>query len=108
MAFNDQDPIGNLKNKLRSLFGSSEQKDKTPQPGKARFSIWYLVLAIFLISYLQKSMFTSNAETIPYSLFKQYVEQGMVSDLVIGPDSIKGKLAGTPERDFTTHLTPVI
>ncbi len=102
MALNDQDPIGNLKNKLRSLFGSSEQKDKNPQPGKARFSIWYVVLAIFLFSYLQQSMFTSNTDTIPYSLFKQYVEQGMVSDLVIGPENIKGKLAGTPEREFTT------
>ena len=102
MALKDNDPIGNLKNKLRSLFGSSEQKDKSPQPGKARFSIWYVVLAIFLISYLQQSMFTSSTETIPYSLFKQYVEQGMVSDLVIGPENIKGKLAGTPEREFTT------
>jgi len=102
MALNENDPTGNIKNKLRSLFSSSGQKDKSPQPGKARFSIWYVVLAILFISYLQQSMFTSKSETIPYSLFKQYVEQGMVSDLVIGPENIKGKLAGTPERDFTT------
>ncbi len=102
MALNENDPTGNIKNKLRSLFSSGGQKDKSPQPGKARFSIWYVVLAILFISYLQQSMFTSKSETIPYSLFKQYVEQGMVSDLVIGPENIKGKLAGTPERDFTT------
>lgn len=95
-------PTGNLKDKLRSLFDSSERKDKTPQPGKTRFSIWYLVLIVFLISYLQQSMFSSNTETIPYSQFKHYVDQGMVSELVIGPDNIKGKLAGTPKREFTT------
>lgn len=95
-------PTGNLKDKLRSLFDSSERKDKTPQPGKTRFSIWYLVLIVFLISYLQQSMFSSNTETIPYSQFKHYVDQGMVSELVLGPDNIKGKLAGTPKREFTT------
>ncbi len=102
MTPKDNDPIGNLRNKLRALFGFSDQKDKTAPPRGTRFNIWYMVLAIFLFSYLQQFMFSSKSETIAYSQFKQYVEQGMVSELVIGPENIKGMLAGTPKRAFNT------
>ncbi|MDZ7831475.1 MAG: ATP-dependent zinc metalloprotease FtsH [Desulfobacterales bacterium] len=98
----DKDPIGNLKDKLRDFFGASDPKDKTALPGRTRLSIWYLVLAIFFTSYLYQSMSSSKTETIAYSQFKQYVDQGMVSELVIGPDNIQGMLAGTPKREFTT------
>ncbi|MCF8025455.1 MAG: ATP-dependent metallopeptidase FtsH/Yme1/Tma family protein, partial [Desulfobacteraceae bacterium] len=102
MTPNNKDPIGNLRDKLRAFFGFSDQKNKTALPGRKRLNIWYLVLAIFFISYLHQSMSSSKTETIPYSQFKQYVDQGMVSELVIGPENIKGMLAGTPKREFTT------
>ena len=47
-------------------------------------------------------LFSSKIETISYSQFKQYVEQGIAGDLVIGPESIKGTLAGSPKRAFAT------
>jgi cell division protease FtsH len=102
MPSNKKDPIGNLRDKLRAFFGFSDQKNKTALPGKNRLSIWYLVLAIFFISYLHQSMSSLKTETIAYSQFKQYVDQGLVSELVIGPENIKGMLAGTPKREFTT------
>ncbi len=99
----NKDPIDNLMNKLRSLFGSSDQlKNKAGLPPKTRFSIWYALAAILLFSYLQQYYFSSKVETIPYSQFKQYIAEGKVVKLTIGPESINGTLKGNPEQGFTT------
>ena len=99
----NKDPIGNLMDKLRSLFGSSDQlKNKAGLPPKTRFSIWYALAAILLITYLQQYYFSSKVETIPYSQFKQYITEGKVVKLTIGPESINGTLKGNPEQGFTT------
>jgi len=51
MASNEnKDPIGNLMDKLRSLLGFQERQKNTLPP-KARFSIWY-----FLIAWKNKNM----------------------------------------------------
>ena len=99
----NKDPIGNLMDKLRSLFGSSDQlKNKAGLPPKTRFSIWYALAAILLLSYLQQYYFSSKVETIPYSQFKQYITEGKVVKLTIGPENISGTLKGNPEQGFTT------
>jgi len=41
-------------------------------------------------------------ETIPYSRFKQYITEGLVGKLTIGPENINGTLKGNPEQGFTT------
>ena len=70
MASNgNRDPIGNLMDKLRSFFSPQDpRKNKTVLPPKARFSIWYFLLAVLLVSYLQAFFFSAKVETIPYSL----------------------------------------
>jgi cell division protease FtsH len=99
----NKDPIGNLMDKLRSLFGSGDRlKNKNALPPKARFSIWYFLLAMLFFSYLQPVFFTSKVETIPYSQFKQYIAEGTLSKLTIGPEKIKGKLTGSAGQEFTT------
>jgi len=104
MAANgNKDPIGNLMDKLRSLFGSSDHlKNKAGLPPKTRFSIWYALAAILLFTYLQQYFFSAKVETIPYSQFKQYIAEGKVVQLTIGPENINGTLAGTPGQEFTT------
>jgi len=97
----NKDPIGDLIDKLRSFFGFGDRpKNQSSLPAKKRFNIWYFVIAMILFSYLQPMLFSSKIETISYSQFKQYVEQGIAGDLVIGPESIKGTIAGTPKRAF--------
>ena len=99
----NKDPIGNLMDKLRSFFGSSDQfKNKAALPPKTRFSIWYFLAAILLFTYLQQYYFSSKVETIPYSQFKQYITEGKVVKLTIGPENINGTLKGNPEQGFTT------
>ena len=104
MASNDKkDPRINLVDKVRSFLGlDNHPKNQAGMPSKTRFSIWYFIIAMILFSYLQPLLFSSKIETISYSQFKQYVEQGIASDLVIGPESIKGTLAGSPKRAFAT------
>ena len=99
----NKDPIGNLMDKLRSLFGFSDHlKNKAGLPPKTRFSIWYALATILLFSYLQQYYFSSKVETIPYSQFKQYIIEGKVVKLTIGPENINGTLKGNPEQGFTT------
>jgi cell division protease FtsH len=104
MASNEnKNPLSDLGDKLRSFFGvGNHPKKQTALPGKTRFNIWYFVLAMLLFSYLQTLLFSSKTETISYSQFKQYVDQGIAGELIIGPESIKGTLAGSPKRAFTT------
>ncbi|MEN8691453.1 MAG: ATP-dependent metallopeptidase FtsH/Yme1/Tma family protein, partial [Desulfobacterales bacterium] len=71
-------------------------------PPKAHFSIWYFLMVFLLFAYLQQYLFSGKVETIPYSQFKQYITEGTVSQLTIGPDNINGTLKGTPGQKFTT------
>ena len=71
-------------------------------PPKARFSIWYFLIAIFLFTYLQQYFLSAKVETIPYSQFKQYIAEGNIGKLIIGPENINGTLKGEPVQKFTT------
>src|SRR5210317_179385 len=102
MASNEnKDPIGNLIDKLRSLLGFQERQKNTLPP-KARFSIWYFLIAIILFTYLQQYFLSAKVETIPYSQFKQYIAAGNVGKLTISPENINGTLKGEPVQKFTT------
>jgi hypothetical protein len=50
-----KEPIEDLKNKLRSLFGPRDpQKKKDALPPKTHFSIWYFLIAFLLFTYMQQ------------------------------------------------------
>jgi cell division protease FtsH len=97
-----------LKDKFRSIFSPKDpQKKKNALPPKAHFSIWYFVMAFLLFSYLQQNFFSAKVETISYSQFKQYIAEGTLSKLTIGPENIRGTLKGKGKRpgqdqEFTT------
>jgi cell division protease FtsH len=99
-------PLKDLKEKFRALFAPGDvQKKKGALPPKTHFSIWYFLITFFLIFYMQQYFFSSKAETIPYSQFKQNLIAGNVTKLIIGPDHINGTLKGIDnkrEQDFTT------
>jgi cell division protease FtsH len=101
-----KEPPKNLMDTLRSYFVTQDpQKKKDSLPPKAHFSIWYFVMALFLFSYLQQYYLSKKVETISYSQFKQYVAEGSLSDLTIGPETINGTLKGKnkqPDEEFVT------
>jgi cell division protease FtsH len=96
----------NIKDKLRSLFGPKPPREtQNDLPPKVHFSIWYILMAFLLISYLQQYFFSQKVETIPYSQFKQELAADNVSALTLGPESINGTLKGKdkkPGQEFVT------
>jgi len=104
MASNsNKDPIANLTDKLRDLFGFGDHpKNKNTLPPKKRFNIWYLLMAVLFFSYAQQFFVASKVETIPYSQFKQSIADGTVGKLVIGPETITGTLKGSTGQAFKT------
>jgi cell division protease FtsH len=96
----------NIKDKLRSIFGPKPpRKTQNDLPPKVHFSIWYVLMAFLLISYLQQYFFSQKVETIPYSQFKQELAADNVSTLTLGPEIINGTLKGKdkkPGQEFVT------
>jgi cell division protease FtsH len=95
-------PPEDLMDRLRGLFGFQAPQNKNALPPKTHFSIWYFLIALLAFSYMQQYFFSAKVETIPYSQFKQYVAQGNVAKLTIGPESISGTLKGKADQKFTT------
>jgi cell division protease FtsH len=102
-----KEPTQDLKDRFRSFFGPQDpKKKKDALPPKTHFSIWYFLIAFILFIYLQQYFLSrKKVETIPYGQFKQYVAEGSVSKLTIGPENITGILKGKdkkPGQQFTT------
>jgi cell division protease FtsH len=95
-----------LIDRIRSLFGQQNpQKRKDGLPPKTRFSIWYFLMAILLVMYLQQYFSSSKVETISYGQFKQKVAEASVSKVTISPESISGTVKGKEnkaDQKFTT------
>jgi cell division protease FtsH len=98
--------IENLKDRFRSVFSPQDpQKKKDALPPKAHFSIWYFLIAFLIFTLLQQYFFSGKVETVPYSQFKQYLADGSVVKLTIGPENISGTLKGKEKKtgqEFTT------
>jgi cell division protease FtsH len=99
-------PQERLIDRIRASFQQqAPQNKKGGLPRKTHFSIWYFLMAMLLMMYLQQYLFSSKVETIPYSQFKQKIEDGSAGKLTIGPESISGTLKGKenkPDQQFTT------
>ena len=92
-----------MTDKFHSLFGrKGPGQKKSVLPSKAHFSIWYFLIVFFAISYMQQYFFSGKVETIPYGQFKQYIAQGNVNELIVGPENINGMLKGRQGQKFTT------
>ena len=59
---------------------------------RLRFSIWYFVAALGLVILLHTYLIQEQVGEITYAQFKQLVDAGKVTDVVIGPDHVSGKL----------------
>jgi cell division protease FtsH len=88
----DQKPSSDL----RDLFRMKEPSDrggKKPILKKTHFTIWYFVIAFLIILLIQNYFMTRKSEVvIPYSQFKELLQEGKVSDLTITDEAITGKM----------------
>jgi cell division protease FtsH len=54
------------------------------------FSLWYFLIAIFLMLSVQSILYSRHVETLAYSDFKTLLNAGKVKDVVIGQETIEG------------------
>ena len=59
---------------------------------RLRFSIWYFIAAFAAVIILHTYLIQQQVGEITYAQFKQLVDAGKVTDIVIGPDDVSGKL----------------
>ena len=63
-----------------------------------KFSIWYVVLGIWLVLILQNAMMSAFAvKVIPYSQFLKLLKEGRIVEVAITADKIQGKMKGSSE-----------
>ena len=70
-----------------------------------KFSIWYVLLGIWVVLILQNALHTAFAvRTIPYSEFLRLLEEGRVAEVAITADRIQGRLADGGEMFRTVRV----
>jgi cell division protease FtsH len=88
----DQKPSSDLRDLLR-MKEPSDRGGKKPILKKTHFTIWYFVIAFLIILLIQNYIMTRKSEVvIPYSQFKELLQEGKVSDLTITDEAITGKM----------------
>ena len=74
-------------------------------------NFWYIILTLLAVMLIQDFMVqATQTKTIAYSEFQQLLDQGGVSDIVVGPTTITGTLKDTkPDepKKFTTYRVPL-
>jgi cell division protease FtsH len=80
---------------------------------KLRFSLWYLLLAIIAMSWIQDWWTAYRAvEPIPYSQFEELLASGQVESVTVGDRFLRGKLKQPlpdgREQFVTTRVDPAI
>ena len=75
------------------------------QHKKRQISLGYIAIALLLIFGLQFLFVRGTSSEIPYSEFKQYLELGMLGDLVVSQTDIRGVIvrSETDKQSFVTN-----
>ncbi|HOI93937.1 MAG TPA: ATP-dependent zinc metalloprotease FtsH [Syntrophobacter fumaroxidans] len=100
----DTNPMDKFMDRLRGSPGDGGPGRPDPSQRKVHFSIWYFILALLLIVWMQTYMGEQQSEKISYSEFKQRVYDGNVQNLLIEQDRITGTMKENdgPGRRFNT------
>jgi cell division protease FtsH len=78
---------------------------------KTQFNIWYVVLAIFGVFFLQNLwMQSQQVERLPYSVFEEKLKAGEVARIYVKQNTIEGELkvkdGAAPQRFVTVRVEP--
>jgi hypothetical protein len=62
------------------------------QSQQAHFSLWYFMITIAVLLAMQTLLPDYRAEMISYSQFKSLLRQGLIAEVVIAQESIRGTI----------------
>ena len=94
MAGKSSDDAGLIDKIVDHIKGSKEGGPNRADPSqrKVRFSIWYFIAAMLFFAWFQSYTGGRQSEKVTYSDFKQWVREGKVENLVVGPETISGNM----------------
>jgi cell division protease FtsH len=102
----DQKPTPNLRDLLR-IKEPQDRGGKKPILKKTHFTIWYFLIAFAILVLINHFIITKKTEkVIDYSVFKQLLQAGKVSNLIITDETISGKMEAEkgPENFQTVRV----
>ncbi len=92
----------------RSADGERAGSGRAASTGRPGWNIWYILLAVWLITTLWSNWYQSAVATIPYSEFLEHLAADRVTELRITSDQIYGRfkrpIDGEQERFLTTRV----
>lgn len=100
----DSSPINKIIDRIKGA-GKSGPDHGDSGKKKMQLSIWYFIAAMLLIFWFQSFMGGVRPETVPYSTFKQWVQDAKVESVLIGPEHITGTLKGEKGKPAKTFIT---
>ena len=72
-----------------------------------QINFWYVIAAFVAVMLIQDLLYQpTHIKTIPYSEFQQLVDQGKVTDIVVGPDQITGTYKAPEGQTNTSQAEP--
>jgi cell division protease FtsH len=91
---------------LKNVFSAPPARRPSKSiPPRARFSLWYFVVAMVLLFLIEGMLLTEAVHRLSYSGFKQLVRDNKVESLVLTQNEISGRLKEAVEiKGRTTRL----
>src|SRR6266852_9442239 len=71
---------------------SSQKGQRTMEKHQQQFSLWYFVIAFFLLVLLQSLFTGSHVELLDYSEFKALLRAGNIARVTLGTPYVRGEL----------------
>lgn len=62
------------------------------EPRQKQFSIWYFVIALFLLVLFQSVFTAPHVQTLDYSEFKTLLRAGKIARVTLGAEYVRGQL----------------
>ncbi len=87
----DSGRIKDMMDRIKDSVGGGDGPTD-PARRKVHFSFWYFLIALLIISWLQDHMLEQQRVLLPYSQFKQLVQQGAVRNVILESEKIKGEI----------------
>ncbi len=114
----EDDAVGRLPRRAQGCYGAApkpaaprgHRKATMPMPKpdpKMQWNVGYWLLAMFALFTLQSLWQARTVEPVPYSEFEKALAAGRVSEVVIGENTITGKLK-TPEAGKTVIVATLV
>ncbi len=105
MAGNEQkDPLSRFLDRLKGHSGKGNQG--TDQQ-KFHFSIWYFILAVLAIFWVQSILNQQQTDRVSYSQFKQLIKSGKVASVLISSDLITATLKSRDDQKTAKTVSTV-